>query len=1010
MEALAKLSLISKVTAELENHIGIRNKVLAEFIIHLAETSTDVAQFESKLKEVGGEFPTALVHRLHEFIVVKSRPIVPQESFPGLAIADDLKTTAKPGRSRSRSPARTQKIEIGRVYTGKVCRLMSFGFVVAGRDWEGIVTEAKHDVERGQTVDVRVTSIEGDRIGLKLERAEQAPEVDRSYGSLTGVKLETLPASKTNRISSPERWEAIRLVAANVYNPAQHPNLYEIDEDTGGEVEVELNEYEPMFLKGQTQKTGANLASAKLVRNPDGSLARSAMKQSMLAKERREQRELQQKQAMQAMPRESMMAWEDPIAPPASRALASAIKSQSTHDHPEWRTKRFPTSSKSGMSMTEQRRMLPIYALKKELLQAVNDHRILIVIGETGSGKTTQITQYLYDFGYARRGKIGCTQPRRMAAVSVAKRVAEEFGCKIGAHVGYSIRFEDCTSSQTIIKYMTDGMLLREALLDRDLTAYSVIMLDEAHERNIHTDVLFGILKAAVGRRPDLKLIVTSATLEYEKFSAYFNDCPVFTISGRNYPVQIFYTREPEADYLEASLITVMQIHLTEPPGDILVFLTGQEEIDTACSILSERMKALGSEAPQLIILPVYSAQPSELQSRIFDPAPQGSRKCVIATNIAEASLTIDGIFYVVDPGFAKINVYNPKLGMDTLVVFPISQASADQRAGRAGRTGPGKCFRLYTETAFKNEMLPTTVPEIQRTNLAMTVLTLKAMGINDLLHFDFMDPPPVQTMISAMESLFNLGALDDEGLLTRLGRRMAEFPLEPQLSKMLLTSVDLGCSDEVITVVAMLSVPNVFYRPRDKQAIADQKRAKFHQPEGDHLTLLTVYKAWERSNCSNSWCYDNFIQSRAMRRAQDVRRQLMGIMERYQLPLTSSHSNYDIVRKSITSGFFSHAARKDPKEGYRTLTDGQQIYIHPSSALFNRAPEWVVYHELVLTTKEYMRDVCSIDPRWLVDVAPHFFKKAEAGLSSRQRVEKIEPLFNRYEEANAWRLSRRKG
>jgi ATP-dependent RNA helicase DHX8/PRP22 len=1006
MEALAKLSLISKVTAELENHIGVRDKVLAEFIIHLVETSSDAASFEAKLKEAGAEFPIALVHRLHEFIAMAKRPSRPPVSFPGLAIADDI----EPRRSRSRSPRHSQQIEVGRVYTGKVSRLMSFGFIVTGKGWEGIVTEAKHDVERGQNVDVKVTMLEGDRVGLKLVKAEAPAEVDRSYGTLTGVKLETLPTAKTARISSPERWEASRLVAANVYDPAQHPNLYEIEDDAAGDIEIELNEEEPLFLKGQTQKTGANLAPAKLVRNPDGSLARSAVKQSLLAKERREQREQVHKQALHAMPKESMMAWEDPIAPPTSRALASALKSQSHQDAPEWRSRRFPTGSRSGLSMSEQRRSLPIYSLKQELLQAVEDHHILIVIGETGSGKTTQITQYLHDHGYSRRGRIGCTQPRRMAAMSVAKRVAEEYGCKLGAQVGYSIRFEDCTSSKTVIKYMTDGMLLREALLDRDLTGYSVIMLDEAHERNIDTDVLFGILKAAVGRRADLKLIVTSATLEYEKFSAYFNDCPVFTISGRNFPVQIFYTREPEADYLEASLITVMQIHLTEPPGDILVFLTGQEEIDTACQILSERMKALGDDAPQLIILPVYSAQPSELQSRIFDQAPEGSRKCIIATNIAEASLTIDGIYYVVDPGFAKINVYNPKLGMDTLVVFPISQASADQRAGRAGRTGPGKCYRLYTETAFKNEMLPTTVPEIQRTNLANTVLTLKAMGINDLLHFDFMDPPPVQTMIAAMESLFNLGALDDEGLLTRLGRRMSEFPLEPQPSKMLLTSVDLGCSDEVITVVAMLSVPNVFYRPRDKQTIADQKRAKFHQPEGDHLTLLTVYQAWERSKYSSSWCYDNFIQSRAMRRAQDVRRQLLGIMERYHLPLTSAHTNYDLIRKAITAGFFSHAARKDPKEGYRTLIDGQQIYIHPSSALFNRAPEWVVYHELVLTTKEYMRDVCAIDPRWLVDVAPHFFKKAEAGLSSRQRVEKIEPLFNRYEEANAWRLSRRKG
>jgi ATP-dependent RNA helicase DHX8/PRP22 len=595
--------------------------------------------------------------------------------------------------------------------------------------------------------------------------------------------------------------------------------------------------------------------------------------------------------------------------------------------------------------------------------------------------------------------------------MSVAKRVAEEFGCRLGQEVGYTIRFEDLTSPQTVIEYMTDGMLLRKLLLDPDLRSYSVIILDEAHERTIATDVLFGLMKRCCKRRPDLKLIVTSATLDAEKFAEYFGNCPIFTIPGRLFQVTILYAKEPESDYLDAALVTVMQVHLSQPPGDILLFLTGKEEIDTACEILYDRMNALGKDAPPLIILPAYSALQSELQTRIFEPAPPGTRKCVVATNIAEASLTIDGIYYVIDPGFNKQNVYNPKLGMESLVVTPISQASANQRAGRAGRTGPGKCFRLYTEQAYKTEMLPNTIPELQRANLGNTVLTLKAMGINDLLGFGFMDPPPVQNLVHALQMLYALGALDEEGLLTRLGRKMAEFPLDPQLSKIVLASVDLRCTEEVLTIVAMLSVEDIFSRPRDKQAQADTKRAKFFAPEGDHLTLLTVYQAWTAAKFSNAWCQDNFIQGRAMRRAQDVRKQLVGIVDKYRLPLESCGRDWNRVRKAICAGYFMNAAKKDPQEGFRTLVEGQPVFIHPSSSLFNRQPEWVIYHQLLLTSKEYMREVLAIEPRWLVEFAPNFYRNSDPQhLSKRKKREKIEPLFDKYHPPNEWRLSKRRG
>jgi ATP-dependent RNA helicase DHX8/PRP22 len=556
---------------------------------------------------------------------------------------------------------------------------------------------------------------------------------------------------------------------------------------------------------------------------------------------------------------------------------------------------------------------------------------------------------------------------------------------------------------------MTDGMLMREYLADNELSKYAAIMLDEAHERTIHTDVLFGLLKDLCKRREDFKLIVTSATLDAEKFSTYFFSAPIFTIPGRTFPVEILYAREPESDYLDAALITVMQIHLTEPAGDILVFLTGQEEIETAAETLYNRMKALEDVAPELIILPVYGALPSEMQSRIFEPAPPGARKCVIATNIAEASLTIDGIYYVVDPGFHKQNAYNPQTKMDSLVVTPTSQASARQRAGRAGRTGPGKCFRLYTEHSFLNDMLPNPVPEIQRTNLGNVVLQLKAMGINDLLGFDFMDPPPEQTLVAALELLYTLGSLDDEGLLTRLGRKMAEFPLDPQLSKVVIASCELGCSEEILTIVAMLTVESPFYRPRDKQAQADMAKAKFNQPEGDHLTLLAVFEAFKKHRMSNTWCYENFLLSRSLRRAQDVRTQLLSILDRYHMEVVSSGKNYMRVRRVLVSGFFMNCAKKDPTEGYRTMSDNQQVLIHPSSASYNKSPPWVIYHELVMTSREYMRNVMAIEPKWLVELAPKYYKAADpTKISKRKAKEKIEPLFDKYNPPNSWRLSRR--
>mmetsp|Transcript_25412 Transcript_25412/g.71746 ORF Transcript_25412/g.71746 Transcript_25412/m.71746 type:complete len:1147 (-) Transcript_25412:122-3562(-) len=1146
MEALRRLSLVSKVTIEVQNHWGIEDKTLAEFIIELGEAATSVDEFETKLQENGAACARPFCDRLYDLVhkmggsgskgaggakadakggppalaEPKAAAPGPEGKFTGLAVPDnpaldalrldeqprskgelsrsaqalldaekddkelakEAKERGRRGRSRSRSKDRNKvakrslggPVELYQIYKGQVSRVMEFGAFIQIDSAEGrkeglchlteltketrMVARTADWVKRNQEVFVKIISIAGSKLSLSIREVDQETgddlkprnkraadaddndvsnpmrkrkkEEDPAVGRITGIRMEFADneSAKKNlrqkkKLSEYEMWEARQLQHSGVLENHERLDCDEehgllADSDVEEDFEIELQEREPIFLRGQTTKGGLELNPIQVVKEPDGSLARAASTQTGLAKERREAREAMQQSLLDAIPKDMNRPWEDPRPEPGERTIAQALRGlgQSSYELPEWKklyvAKSVSFGQKSSRPIKEQRESLPIFKLRNELLQAIHDNPILIVIGETGSGKTTQITQYLAEAGYTSTGMIGCTQPRRVAAMSVAKRVAEEFGCRLGQEVGYAIRFEDQTGPETMIKYQTDGMLLREVLTDPDVTKYSVIMLDEAHERTISTDVLFGLLKRALKNRPNLKIIVTSATLDAEKFSRYFFNSHIFTIPGRTFPVEILYSKDPEQDYVEAALMTVLQIHLTEPSGDVLVFLTGQEEIDTACQILHERMQKLEAMSPPpLIILPVYSALPSEMQTMIFEPPPPGCRKCIVATNIAEASLTIDGIYFVVDPGMAKVKMFNPKTGMDSLLITPISQANARQRSGRAGRTGPGKCYRLYTEVAYRTEMLPTAVPEIQRTNLSNVVLLLKAMGINNMLAFDFMDPPPVETMINAMESLWTLGSLDDEGLLTKLGRKMAEFPIGPNLSKMLLTAVDLRCSDEIMTIVAMLSVQNVFYRPKDKQAMSDQKKARFHQPEGDHCTLLEVYKGWAHNRFSNPWCYENFIQARALRRSQDVRKQMITLMDRYKFEISSCGNDYNRIRKCITSGYFGNACRRDPQEGYRTLCDHQQVYIHPSSALYQRNPEWIIYHELVLTTKEYLRECSTVEPQWLPELAPNLFIRADpTKLSKRKQRERIEPLYNRFEEPNSWRLSRRRG
>ncbi|TVY62918.1 Pre-mRNA-splicing factor ATP-dependent RNA helicase-like protein cdc28 [Lachnellula suecica] len=654
-------------------------------------------------------------------------------------------------------------------------------------------------------------------------------------------------------------------------------------------------------------------------------------------------------------------------------------------------------AEKKALSMEETRKNLPIYAYRDQFLEALKENQVLVLVGETGSGKTTQLPQYLHESGYTSGPngpmKIACTQPRRVAAMSVAKRVSEEMGVRLGEEVGYSIRFENKTSPSTIIKYMTDGMLLRELMTSPDLGgdnnegSYSVIILDEAHERTTSTDILMALLKDLAATRPLLRIIVASATMAADKFSKYFNDCPIFNVPGRRYPVDIHYTPQPEANYLAAAITTVLQIHTSQPlGGDILVFLTGEEEIVAAETNLTEICRKLGGRIPELVITPVYANLPPELQSKIFDQTPKGARKVILATNIAETSLTIDGIEFVIDPGFVKEQVYQPATGVSKLVTVPCSRASANQRSGRAGRVGPGKCFRLYTKFSYMNEMEMSTTPEILRTSLNSIVLLLMSMGVTDLLEFDFMDPPATETLIDALNKLFALSALNHKGELTKIGRQLAEFPAEPEIARTIIASSQYGCTEEILTIMSMLAESaNLWYRPKDKRLHADSARRRFSVAEGgDHLTLLNVFQEWCDNDFSPAWCKENYIQQRSLTRARDVRDQLANLCDRVEVPMSScGAADLVPIQKAITAGFFQNSAQLERGgDSYRTWKSNNSVYIHPSS--FVKAgegalpPKNLIYYELVQTSKEFMRNVVPIKPEWLHEIAPHVFKEKD--------------------------------
>ncbi|KAL0947236.1 hypothetical protein HGRIS_013357 [Hohenbuehelia grisea] len=504
--------------------------------------------------------------------------------------------------------------------------------------------------------------------------------------------------------------------------------------------------------------------------------------------------------------------------------------------------------SYAALSVNAQRERLPIFKHRQKILHCLEQYAVTIVVGQTGCGKTTQIPQYLFESGWAAEGKvIACTQPRRIAATSVAGRVATEVGTILGEEVGYTIRFEDVSDKEkTRILYMTDGMLFRETLIDPLLTRYSVIMIDEAHERSVYTDLLLGVLKKIRRKRPSLRLIVSSATLDAASFLNFFtsgsessNEATIVSLEGRMHPVEIAYLKEPTTDYVRAAAVTACQIHSQHGPGDVLIFLTGREEIDLCIEHIGELSAGRTRSAQQLVPLPLHAGLTSEEQLSVFETNSDGARKIIVSTNIAEASVTIDGVKFVIDCGFVKIRTYNPTTALASLAVVPISTASATQRAGRAGRTAPGVCYRLYTLSAFEG-LVSTITPEIARTDLTVPILQLKALGIDDLMKFEWVTAPPAEAVLRGLEGLFAGGMINEEGGMTVMGEQVAECPVDLSVARMLFKSKELRCGDEVLTIAAMTAVQDIFVIPDGAPgALAELERRKFTASEGDHLTLL---------------------------------------------------------------------------------------------------------------------------------------------------------------------------
>jgi ATP-dependent helicase HrpA len=640
---------------------------------------------------------------------------------------------------------------------------------------------------------------------------------------------------------------------------------------------------------------------------------------------------------------------------------------------------------------------LPITARKDDILAAVRDHQVVVIAGETGSGKTTQLPKVCLELGRGARGTIGHTQPRRIAARTVAERISAELGVELGTAVGYQVRFTERATEDTAVKVMTDGILLAEIQHDRMLRRYDTLIIDEAHERSLNIDFLLGYLKQLLPRRPDLKLIITSATIDPDRFSKHFADAPIVEVSGRTYPVEVRY-RPPEdgVDQIEAITAAVDELGL-EVPGDVLVFLSGEREIRDTADALRRHLPD-GTE-----VLPLFARLSAADQHKVF--APHAGRRIVLATNVAETSLTVPGIRYVVDPGTARISRYSARTKVQRLPIERVSQASADQRKGRCGRTADGVCIRLYSEEDFESRPR-FTEPEVQRTNLASVILQMTALGLGDVGAFPFVDPPDGRAVADGVALLDELRALENGGL-TEIGRRLAQLPIDPRLGRMVLEAERNGCLHEVLVIAAALSIQDPRERPVEKQEAADAAHRRFADPASDFITLLNLWNYLEdrhealSSSAFRRLCTAEFLHYLRVREWQDLYGQLRSILRQLGIAVPRRAAEVDpkAVTRSLLAGLLSHLGMREetgPRSREYAGARGAKFAIWPGSALAKQPPRWVVAAELVETSRLWARTVARVEPEWAEELAGHLvvrfynephWSKRRAGVVATERV-----------------------